>query len=287
VRSLVALAALALGSVCAAPAAAALRLTPGTVTPASISFPRPAPLVYTLQLTAVGQNETFRLEVAPPPFGSGEFPGGMALDFAGPEPTLDGPAVVTGRASRIAGTPICGTHGFPGAGRAWDVRVPAGTTSTLSLALKAARFSPWPTTSYDVTFRAQPRLVAGVRGTLAAAQEVTVDGPAATGRRGVQIALRTRPATTHPALSTKTRVRPGRRIALRGTTRPALAGHHVSLWVSSDDGFRFARRLPTDGRGRFRAELRARPGLAFLVRSPRVGNLDADHTCPLGFDVRS
>jgi hypothetical protein len=286
VRALLALTAVGLAGACAAPAHADLRLTPGTVSPASISFPRPAPLVYTLQVTAIGQDETFKLEVTTPQFGSGELPGGRALGFAGSEPRIDGPAVLTGAASGTAGTPICGTHGFAGETRGWDMRVPAGATSTLSFEFTAARFSPWPSTTYDVTFRADPRLVGGGRGTLAAAQEATVEGPRKTGRRGVQIVLRTTPATTHPAFRARTRVRRGQRIGVHGTTRPALANRHVSLWVATDAGFRFAKRVPTDRRGRFVGELRARPGLAILARSPRTGAFDADHTCPLGFEVR-
>ena len=60
----------------------------------------------------------------------------------------------------------------------------------------AAGEPPWPDTSYDVTFRARPRLVGGGTGTIAAAQHVTVAGPRTRGLQGVHLQLRRRPPTT-------------------------------------------------------------------------------------------
>jgi hypothetical protein len=275
VRSLV----IATAVVLTAPASAAaeLRMTPGTVTPATIAFPNPAPLTYSLQLSAVGEDERFALVVAPPSFGP--LAGGQALDFGAAAPRIDGPARLAGPAFGSSGALACAAYGVGAGMRGWDMLVPAGTTSTVSLGFVAAPNSPWPSTSYDLLFLARRRLSSGRFGTLPADQEVIVKGPATTGRRGRQIALDTTPPMT-------SRVRRGQRLAIRGTTDPPLANSYVSLWARTSRDFRFVRKLRTNGLGRFRGEVVARPGLAIKALSPAAPGIEVGRTCPLGFDVR-
>jgi hypothetical protein len=147
---------------------------------------------------------------------------------------------------------------------------------------------PWPDTDFDVTFRAEPKMVTGARGTIAVAQTATVRGPARTGRRGVRLTLRSTPRTR---AFVATRIRVGRRVSVIGSTLPALRNVPVSLFVS--DGhpryFKRAATVRTDARGRFKLALRARHTghLEVMARiKPRSARYAPDHTCPLGFDVR-
>lgn len=277
-------------------AAATLRIEAGTSTPASIAFPGPPALVYTLRLAADGQDERFALRFESPFFGSdptGSAPIAASLKFTGQRPRIDGPAQLLGPSADSAGLLTgCGNaarHGFGPQSHAWDVRVPAGTTSTLSFDFTPAPSSPWPDTNYDVTFKALPRLVGGGQGTISRARQAIVFGPGTTGVRGVHITLHSSPKTVPSGQLGVARVRSGRRIAIRGATRPRLAGKNVGLWVRTraQPWFRLARTVRTEVHGRFHAAVVARPGLEVMARVKAPGNgFTPDHTCPLGFAVR-
>lgn len=290
----VTLAVVMLGAMGAGSAAATLRMEAGTSTPASIAFPGPAALVYTLQLAADGQDETFALQFHAPFFGveqNGTAPVGASLEYTGQQPRIDGPAHLGAAAASAGDLAGCGPsmHGFGPHSRTWDVRVPAGTTSTLSFDFRPAPSSPWPDTDYDVIFKALPRLVAGGRGTIASARQIIVFGPSTSGSRGVHVTLHSTPETVPLGWRGVARVTSGRRIAIRGATRPRLVGKNVGLWVRTNakPWFRLGRMVRTDRHGRFRSAVRARRGLQVMARVSAPGaGFAPDYTCPLGFEVR-
>ena len=280
----------------ASPARAELHMAARASSPAAIGFPHPAPVVYALELTAVGRDESFALTFESPFFGhdaTGTAPAGASLQYGGERPRIDGPAWLPGPAAFSFGKLACGpsvaSHGYDVQRARWDVVVPAGTTSTLSFEFTPAAASPWPDTDYDVTFEALPDLVGGGRGTLAAVQRATAAGPRPTGRRGIRVTLRSTPRTVLAGLDGAARVREGRRIAIRGTLLPRLAHAKVMLFTSTraSPAFRRAHTVRTGRNGRFRASLRARRGLQVMARVPRQrAGYSSDYSCPLGFDVR-
>jgi hypothetical protein len=301
-QSLVGVAAMSLsvmvtaGLIAVGPAAAELQMIPGSATPSTITFPGPGALVYTLQLKADGRDETFALQFRGPFFGrdpTGTSPIGGSLSFAGERPIIDGPARLLGPASATLGFVACGpgvfAHSFDVERRSWDVLVPAGTTSTVSLDFRAGSSSPWPDTSYDATFNAVPRLSTGGQGSLDAPQTVTVRGPRTSGTRGVHMTLRSTPKTRLAGLRPLARVRRGKRIVIRGTTSPHRLGKNISLWTLTgrQHRYRFTRRVRTDRHGRFRTTFRAQRSFAVMARIPASRGFSADYTCPLAFDVRS
>ena len=279
----------------AVPARAELRLASAGSTPATIAFPNPVRVVYSLQVSAVGRDEVFSLRVAAPFFGrdaTATSPIGASLEFVHGGLSIAGPAQLLGPAAGGVGEIVCpspgGVHGFATHSSQWDMRVPAGTTSTLSFEFQPAGASPWPSTSYDVPFTALRRLVSGAPGTLAADQGATVAGPSPIGTRGVQLSLTSTPRTLLSGLKRIARVTQGRRIAIRGTMRPALAGRRIGLWVRTlaKPWWRLVQTAVTDRRGRFRGNVTAQRGLQVMARIGARAPYVADYSCALGFDVR-
>ena len=227
-RALASAVALGMLAFSGANAHAELRMAGGESTPAVLRFPGPSALVYTVQVTAEGQDERFALQFDAPWFGrdgTGTAPIGASLSFVGQTPRIEGAAQLLGPSLTSAGYVACGptvpVHGFDSERHAWDVLVPAGTTSTLSFDFIPAPSSPWPDTSYAVTFEALPRMVDREPATLAAPQSVTVAGPPTAGSRGVHLTLRSTPKTTLVGMRDAARVRIGRRH--RDTRRHAPA----------------------------------------------------------------
>ena len=294
-RALASAVALGLLMCSGADAHAELRMAGGDSTPATLQFPGPSALVYTVHLTAEGQDERFALQFEAPWFGrdgTGTAPIGASLSFVGQTPRIEGPARLLGPSLAAMGYVACGptvpVHGFDSERRAWDVLVPAGTTSTLSFDFIPARSSPWPDTDYAVTFEALPRMVDREPATLAAPQRVTVAGPPTAGSRGVHLTLRSTPKTTLVGMQDAARVRIGRRIAIRGAIRPRLRNARITLWTSTRarPSFRRTRTLRTDRRGRFRTTVIARRGMQVMARVAAHGaRYRGDYSCPLGFEV--
>jgi hypothetical protein len=248
-------------------------------------------VTYALTLVATGRDEVFALEVEPSAFGP---EAGASLSFTDGAPRIDGPATLLGpSAVKEASMSACGPgrpHGVGPAARTWDVRVPAGTSSTLRLTLAPAPSSPWPTTSYDVAFTAKTTLVDGAAGTLRSPVRTIIDGPATVGRRGVYLTLTSRPRSDASGTRRIARIDAGERIALRGGTTPALRGARVRLYVREDDqrSFHRVRTVRTGRRGTFRATLRAGSApMQVVARLPASDDrFVAEQSCALAFDVR-
>jgi hypothetical protein len=207
-------------------------------------------------------------------------------------------AVLLGPARYASGVPACSprvpAHGGDLESRAWDVLVPAGQTAVATLNFRTADARPWPDTSYGVTFLADPRLVSGQSGTLAAPLRVRASGPAVRGPRAVHIRLRSRPQSDLPSTHDPS-VRRGRSVAIGGSTSPLLRKTRITVTVTGPLDTRLTPRtrritVRSDHRGRFvLRHLRLGPRGRYEVGASARGDgrrVVGDYTCPLGFRVR-
>jgi hypothetical protein len=265
------------------------------VEPDRVVFPHTRELVYRLTMSARDHDERFSLRLEIPFFGRGQREG-MPLALLEP-PRIDGPASFLGPARGAIGLPACAPsrnrfHGFDIDRRAWDVRVPANTTSVLHARFAVSRMAPWPDTSYTATFVADPRLVDGGRGTLSAPVRARPVPIVKRGISGVRIRLHTRPRGAQPTDGTPPTIRRRSRIRVYGSTRPRLVRQRLSIKYVAPGHLRprLLRTVTTDRRGRFSASairLR-RPGyyeIWVFYRSQRAG-LGHDHSCPVTLRVR-
>jgi hypothetical protein len=251
-----------------------------------------------VQMTAVGRAERFAFGFRTPRFArvDGYPVEGSPLRFTADTLDLRG-GTLLGAASIGRGFAACAAgvaaHGGDFEARSWDVEIPAGGVATAVLPFAILPVAPWPDTSYGMSFTALRTLNSGASGSLE--DEVVVDagGPVITGPRGVQIRLASSPRGGLAGRRGSPLVRRGRAIALRGSTRPRLAGATLRLTVRRvAPGGGVARRVVevrTDRDGRFARRLRlSRRGtyaIGAAYRSTRP-DLVSDYACPMTFRVR-
>ena len=227
----VAVAALCLAGLAAAPARAADPAFRATVSPERVVFGETKRLTYRVEVTTGESPERFKLVAA----AARQFGGQGALLFPTTDGMrLEGPGTLSAGSSAHLDQFPCHSselrdrHGGLEFAQEYDVDLPAGTTSTVVVEAVVAADAPWPGDRYGMRLRAFPRHGEGA--TLEAGREIPVAAPEPGGRTGAPIFLDAdlpEPASGRCEVPEHT----GGAVELGGRTDRALAGQELVLRV--------------------------------------------------------
>lgn len=277
---------IAMGSIVAAGALAVVSAPSGAtveghVSTAKLRYPAQRGYAIGYAIRTADRAETVVIHQVPPPW-PGRRVIGSPLDFR--DPSLEGPGslgISTGIADYAFGACLRGrSDGVP-----YELRLELGpnerTTVIQRMHLSAP---PWPGARYV------PR-VSVAFGRDAPSSRLRVGRVKVTGRSGVHVRLHSRPRVPDDGY-----VRPGRSLAVRGSTEPRVPHARIRVTASgvADRSHDFRRLLlgvaRTDARGRFHLTPWVPPfqgtyAVEAAYRHPRAG-LVADRSCGLSFTVR-
>ncbi len=221
-----------------------------TATPQVISFPNPAPVAYTLHISAGPQQEVFTIRPSGPSFTRGVFGGeGPAVGEVGF--SKSGSVVLGAGFTQTADFASCRSavpalHAASSEGSGVDVKVPANSTGELTYTFGAGP-APWPGMSLAPSFLLSNDLIGKIvdpgfgPGTLSAPMTVIGPEPIRTGASGVRINFQTKPRSAAGfGRGNPREVKAGSLLRLRGSIDPAVRGQTFAFSHATSRTSRFA-----------------------------------------------
>ena len=261
-------------------------------------------ILYYVQLHAGASQETFSVQLTPPPFATkGGLPEGQSID--GPtDIALQGPGTIGDEVQTPSAITPCSSrtsalHGYATGVASVDVLLPPNANTVLAVRYDTGRRAPWVDSDFRLKFTLEPTLVGSypadspfaAGATLSAPMSLTTNGPTVSGRTGAHILLHTRPAQTGANPYAAKAIGGGQSVAISGRLLPGKAGRRIVLeWDRGGGALHTIASITTGAGGSFgpTSWRPVRPGTYELWASypSQPGGLVADGTsCPLRFAV--